>query len=59
MTPGEVARMGGRRSSQRMTNITTTLPIPLLERIDELVAEGKVSSRSHAIREAVRNYLET
>jgi len=40
-----------------MANITTTLPIPLLERIDELVHEGKASSRSHVIREAVRNYM--
>jgi metal-responsive CopG/Arc/MetJ family transcriptional regulator len=45
--------------SERMTNITTSLPIPLLERIDELVHEGKVPSRSQVIREAVRNYLKT
>jgi metal-responsive CopG/Arc/MetJ family transcriptional regulator len=45
------------RKSERMVNITTTLTIPLLEKIDELVHEGKVPSRSHAIREAVRNYL--
>jgi Arc/MetJ-type ribon-helix-helix transcriptional regulator len=50
--------MAGRRS-ERMANITTTLPIPMLERIDELVHEGKVPSRSHVIREAVRNYLKT
>ena len=48
--------MIGRRS-ERMVNITATLPIALLERIDELVHEGGVSSRSHLIREAVRNYL--
>ena len=57
MTTREVSQMVGRRS-ERMVNITSTLPILLLERIDELVAEGKVSSRSHAIREAVRNYLD-
>ena len=45
--------------SERMTNITTTLPIPLLEKIDELVVEGQVPSRSHVIREAVKNYLKT
>ena len=50
--------MTGHRS-ERKANITTTLPIPLLERIDELVHEGKVPSRSHVIREAVRNYLKT
>ena len=44
--------------SERMVNITTTLPIPMLEKLDELVHEGKVPSRSHVIREAVRNYLE-
>jgi Arc/MetJ-type ribon-helix-helix transcriptional regulator len=42
-----------------MANITSTLPMPLLERIDELVHEGKVPSRSYVIREAVRNYLKT
>jgi len=49
--------VGGR--SERMANITATLPIPLLERIDELVHEGKIPSRSQVIREAVRNYLKT
>ena len=42
-----------------MANITTTLPILMLETIDELVREGKVPSRSHVIREAVRNYLKS
>jgi metal-responsive CopG/Arc/MetJ family transcriptional regulator len=40
-----------------MVNITATLPILLLEKIDELVREGKVHSRSYLIREAVRKYL--
>ena len=44
---------------ERMTNITATLPIPLLERIDELVHDGKIRSRSHLIREAVSNYLKS
>jgi len=42
-----------------MANLSTTLPIPMLESIDELVHEGKVPSRSYVIREAVKNYLET
>ena len=42
-----------------MVNITATLPITLLERIDELVHDGRVSSRSHLIREAVRDYLKS
>jgi hypothetical protein len=41
--------------SQRMTNLSTTLS--MIERIDELVHGGKVPSRAHLIREAVRNYL--
>jgi len=53
----ESSAMGGHRV-ERMANITTTLPLPMLERIDELVQEGKVPSRSHVIREAVRNFLE-
>jgi len=40
-----------------MVNVTATLPIPLLERIDEMVQEVKVPSRSYVIREAVRDYL--
>jgi len=42
-----------------MANITATLPIPLLEKIDELIHEAKVPSRSYVIREAVRDYLRT
>jgi Arc/MetJ-type ribon-helix-helix transcriptional regulator len=45
------------RKSKRMVNITVTLPIELLEKIDELVDAGKVPSRSHVIREAVTSYL--
>jgi metal-responsive CopG/Arc/MetJ family transcriptional regulator len=56
MAAGEAVAMAGRRS-ERMANITATLPIALLERIDELVHEAKVPSRSYVIREAVRNYL--
>jgi PII-like signaling protein len=50
--------MSGYRA-QRMANLSTTLPIPMLETIDELIREGKVPSRSFVIREAVRNYLRT
>jgi Arc/MetJ-type ribon-helix-helix transcriptional regulator len=42
-----------------MANLSTTLPIPMLDRIDELVHEGKVPSRSFVIREAVKSYLKT
>jgi len=40
-----------------MANLSTTLPIPMLEEIDDLIHEGKVQSRSQVIREAVRDYL--
>jgi metal-responsive CopG/Arc/MetJ family transcriptional regulator len=46
-----------RRKSKRMANIAATLPIQLLDRIDELVEEEKVPSRSYVIREAVENFL--
>lgn len=51
-------RMGtvGRRS-KRMANITATLPIQLLDTIDEMVDNDKVPSRSYVIREAVRKYV--
>ena len=42
-----------------MANLSTTLPIPMLDIIDELIREGKVPSRSHVIREAVKDYLKT
>lgn len=44
-------------SRRRMANITATLPILLLDRIDELVDEDKAPSRSFVIREAVDRYL--
>jgi len=40
-----------------MANITATLPIQLLDKIDEMVEEDKVPSRSFVIREAVRKYI--
>jgi len=55
MTEGEDAMPG--RKSKRMANITATLPVQLLDKIDEMVDEDKVPSRSFVIREAVRKYL--
>jgi len=43
--------------SRRMASITTTLPVLVLDKIDELVESDKVPSRSFLIREAVRRYL--
>jgi hypothetical protein len=51
-----VTTMPGRKSN-RMANITATLPIQLLDKIDEMVDEDKAPSRSFVIREAVRKYL--
>ena len=45
------------RRSKRMANITATLPIVVLDRIDELVEKDKAPSRSYVIREAVGKYL--
>ena len=45
------------RRSNRMANISATLPTQLLDRIDEMVDQDKVPSRSFVIREAVRNYV--
>jgi len=45
------------RKSKRMANITATMPIQLLDKIDELVDEDKIPSRSFVIREAVRKYV--
>lgn len=43
--------------SKRMASITATLPILILDRIDELIDRDKVPSRSYLIREAVAKYL--
>ena len=41
----------------RMANITATLPVQLLDKVDELIDDEKAPSRSYVIREAVRKYL--
>ena len=41
----------------RMANITATLPVHLLDRVDELIDDDKAPSRSYVIREAVMKYL--
>ncbi len=56
MSAGGENEMSGRKS-KRMANITATLPIQLLDEMDELVDEEKVPSRSYVIREAVGKYL--
>ena len=51
-----VEEMRGRKS-KRMANITATLPVHLLDKIDEMVDDEKAPSRSFVIREAVVKYL--
>jgi len=51
----EPLTLASRRS--RMANITATLPIQLLDKMDDLIDKDKVPSRSYVIREAVRKYL--
>jgi metal-responsive CopG/Arc/MetJ family transcriptional regulator len=51
----EESEMHGRRI--RMANITATLPVNLLDRVDELIDDDRAPSRSYVIREAVRKYL--
>ena len=51
----EAISMPNRRS--RMANITATLPIQMLDKMDDLIDKDKVPSRSYVIREAVRKYL--
>lgn len=53
---GSVDDMRGRKS-KRMANITATLPVQLLDKIDEMVEGDKAPSRSFVIREAVLKYL--
>ena len=45
------------RKLKRMANITATLPVQLLDTIDDLVEQEKVPSRSYVIREAVTRFL--
>ncbi len=45
------------RKSQRMANVTATLPVALLDRIDEIIDKGKVPSRSQLMRDALEKYL--
>jgi metal-responsive CopG/Arc/MetJ family transcriptional regulator len=45
------------RKSKRMANITATLPIQLLDKIDEMIDADRAPSRSFVIREAVKKYL--
>ena len=47
------------RRAERKANVTVTLPLKVLEKIDDLLEEGKVSSRSKLVQEAVEKYIKT
>jgi metal-responsive CopG/Arc/MetJ family transcriptional regulator len=47
------------RRLERKANVTITLPLQLLDKIDDLVDEGKARSRSQLVREAVEKYIRT
>jgi len=44
------------RRTERMANVTVTLPIGMLDRLDDLI-EMRVVSHSQAVRDALERYL--
>lgn len=47
------------RRLERKANVTVTLPLTLLDRIEDLVEQGKVPSRSRLVLDAVERYVKT
>jgi metal-responsive CopG/Arc/MetJ family transcriptional regulator len=47
------------RPSQRVANVTVSLPLTILDKLDELIDKGKVRSRSQAVREALERFLKS
>jgi metal-responsive CopG/Arc/MetJ family transcriptional regulator len=52
--PGRPGRRG-----QRMANVTVTLPVNMLDRLDDLIEKSKLASRSQAVRTALERYLKS
>ena len=50
--PGRPGRRG-----QRMANVTVTLPVNILDKLDDMVEKRKIASRSQAVRDALDRYL--
>ncbi len=50
--PGRPGRRG-----QRMANVTVTLPLNVLDKLDDMVEKGKAGSRSQAVRDALERFL--
>jgi Arc/MetJ-type ribon-helix-helix transcriptional regulator len=42
-----------------MANVTVTLPLNTLDKLDDLIDKGKVQSRSQAVREALERFLKS
>lgn len=55
---GEYSMRPGRRL-ERKANVTITLPLTLLDTIDDYVEQGKATSRSRLVRDAIEEYVKT
>jgi Arc/MetJ-type ribon-helix-helix transcriptional regulator len=42
-----------------MANVTVTLPLNMLDKLDDLVEKGKTASRSQAVRDALERFLKS
>ena len=42
-----------------MANVTVTLPVNMLDRLDDLIEKGKLVSRSKTVRDALERYLKS
>jgi metal-responsive CopG/Arc/MetJ family transcriptional regulator len=42
-----------------MANVTITLPIDVIDKLDDLIEKRRIVSRSQAVREAVERYLKS
>jgi metal-responsive CopG/Arc/MetJ family transcriptional regulator len=54
MLPGRPGRRG-----QRMANVTVTLPVNMLDKLDDLIEKRKIVSRSQAVRDALERFLKS
>ena len=50
-------KSGGRNES--MVNVSVTLPVSMLDRLDSLIEKGRIASRSQAARDALTRYLKS
>jgi metal-responsive CopG/Arc/MetJ family transcriptional regulator len=47
------------RPSQRVANVTVSLPLTILDKLDDLIDKRKIPSRSQAVREALERFLKS